>query len=87
MLVTNVTSVMLLTREVVKGMVDRGSGHIINMGSIAGKEAYGGVCVCVWGGRWGLWVCGVGGEWGGEGGRRWEGRGGCVPGGWRGEAI
>jgi NAD(P)-dependent dehydrogenase (short-subunit alcohol dehydrogenase family) len=53
MLVTNVTSVMLLTREVVKGMVDRGSGHIINMGSIAGKEAYGGVCVGGGGGRGG----------------------------------
>ena len=42
MLHTNVTSVILLTREFVKGMLQRNHGHIINLSSIAAKEAYGG---------------------------------------------
>lgn len=42
MLQTNVTSVFLLTKLFVKGMMQRDRGHIINISSIAGKEAYGG---------------------------------------------
>jgi len=42
MLHTNVTSAILLTREFVKGMLQRNHGHIINLSSIAAKEAYGG---------------------------------------------
>lgn len=37
----NVKGLLYLTREVVPGMVARNSGHIINLGSIAGKEVYG----------------------------------------------
>jgi len=40
MLDTNVKGVMYVTKAVVPGMIERKEGHIINMGSIAGKEVY-----------------------------------------------
>lgn len=40
MMETNFFSVVVLTREVVKGMVARNRGHIVNISSIAGQEAY-----------------------------------------------
>jgi 3-hydroxy acid dehydrogenase / malonic semialdehyde reductase len=40
MLDTNVKGLLWVTRTVVAGMVERGSGHVINIGSIAGREAY-----------------------------------------------
>lgn len=40
MMETNLLSVVALTKEVVKGMMERNRGHIVNMSSIAGKEAY-----------------------------------------------
>ncbi|HZY80753.1 MAG TPA: SDR family NAD(P)-dependent oxidoreductase [Cyclobacteriaceae bacterium] len=36
----NVKGLLYITREVLPGMVERKSGHVINMGSIAGKEVY-----------------------------------------------
>ncbi len=41
MLQTNVTSVVLMTKLFVKGMMQRNRGHIVNISSIAGLEAYG----------------------------------------------
>ena len=40
MIDTNVKGVMYVTKAVVPGMIERKEGHIINMGSIAGKEVY-----------------------------------------------
>ncbi|MGV3539662.1 MAG: SDR family NAD(P)-dependent oxidoreductase [Rufibacter sp.] len=40
MLDINVKGLLYVTREVLPIMVERKSGHIINIGSIAGKEAY-----------------------------------------------
>jgi len=37
---TNIKGLLAMTRMVVPGMVSRGSGHIINIGSIAGDAAY-----------------------------------------------
>lgn len=37
---TNVKGLLYVTRAVAPGMVERGSGHIINISSIAGKEVY-----------------------------------------------
>lgn len=37
---TNVKALLTMTRIVVPGMVERGRGHIINIGSIAGDAAY-----------------------------------------------
>lgn len=44
---TNIKGLLSMTRMVVPGMVARGSGHIINIGSIAGEAAYpGGSVYC-----------------------------------------
>ena len=44
---TNIKSLLAMTRLVVPGMVARGRGHIINIGSIAGDAAYpGGSVYC-----------------------------------------
>jgi NADP-dependent 3-hydroxy acid dehydrogenase YdfG len=40
MIDTNVKGLLYVTRIVVPKMVERGTGHIINIGSIAGKEVY-----------------------------------------------
>ncbi len=40
MIDTNVKGLLYVTRNVTPGMVERGKGHIINVSSIAGKEAY-----------------------------------------------
>lgn len=36
----NVKGLLYVSREVLPGMTDRKSGHVINLGSIAGKEVY-----------------------------------------------
>ncbi len=36
----NVKGLLYVTREILPGMVERKSGHVINLGSIAGKEIY-----------------------------------------------
>jgi 3-hydroxy acid dehydrogenase / malonic semialdehyde reductase len=47
MIETNVRGLLNVTRPVVRGMVARRSGHVINIGSIAGHEAYpGGAVYC-----------------------------------------
>lgn len=40
MIDTNVTGLLNVTHAVLSGMLARGRGHIINIGSIAGREAY-----------------------------------------------
>ena len=39
---TNIKGLLAMTRLIVPGMIQRGRGHIINLGSIAGDYAYGG---------------------------------------------
>ncbi|MBQ5626060.1 MAG: SDR family NAD(P)-dependent oxidoreductase [Paludibacteraceae bacterium] len=47
MIETNITALLMMTRMVVPGMVARGKGHIINIGSVAGDAAYpGGSVYC-----------------------------------------
>lgn len=40
MIDTNLKGLLYVTRAIVPGMIERNHGHIINIGSIAGKEAY-----------------------------------------------
>jgi 3-hydroxy acid dehydrogenase/malonic semialdehyde reductase len=42
MIDTNLKGLLYVTRLVLGGMVARGSGHVVNIGSIAGHEAYAG---------------------------------------------
>ena len=42
MIDTNIKGLLWMTRLVVPGMVERGRGHIINIGSVAGDAAYAG---------------------------------------------
>ena len=50
---TNLKAVFLLTKAVASGMIQRKSGHIINIASLAGKNAFaGGAIYCA--SKWGL---------------------------------
>ncbi len=40
MIDTNLKGLLYMTRKVAPGMIDRGKGHIVNVGSIAGREMY-----------------------------------------------
>jgi 3-hydroxy acid dehydrogenase/malonic semialdehyde reductase len=40
MIDTNIKGLLYVSREVMTMMIENGTGHIINLGSIAGKEAY-----------------------------------------------
>lgn len=42
MIDTNIKGLLLMTRLIVPGMVARGRGHVINIGSVAGDAAYAG---------------------------------------------
>lgn len=45
MLDTNVTAMLHVSRQVIPGMLARGGGHIIQLGSVAGRYPYGGGAV------------------------------------------
>jgi 3-oxoacyl-[acyl-carrier protein] reductase len=50
---TNLKAVFLLSREIAPSMMERRTGHIINIGSLAGKNAFaGGAVYCA--SKWGL---------------------------------
>lgn len=50
---TNLKAVFLLSKAVAPGMIRRGSGHIVNIASLAGKNAFaGGAIYCA--SKWGL---------------------------------
>ena len=50
---TNLKSVFLLSKAIAKGMIERRGGHIINIASLAGKNAFaGGAIYCA--SKWGL---------------------------------
>jgi len=50
---TNLKAVFLLTKAVAPGMIQRRSGHIINVGSLSGRSAFaGGAIYCA--SKWGL---------------------------------
>jgi 3-oxoacyl-[acyl-carrier protein] reductase len=52
MLDTNLKAVFLLSKLIAPGMIQRGSGHIINIASLAGKNAFAGggiYCASKWG--------------------------------------
>jgi NADP-dependent 3-hydroxy acid dehydrogenase YdfG len=40
MIDTNIKGLLYITRIITPGMVKRGQGHIVNIGSVAGKESY-----------------------------------------------
>ena len=40
MIDTNIKGLLYVSKEIMSGMVERQKGHIVNIGSIAGKEAY-----------------------------------------------
>lgn len=40
MVATNITGLIHMTRALLPGMVERDSGHIVNLGSVAGNKAY-----------------------------------------------
>lgn len=42
---TNIKGVLNVSREVIPGMIERKRGHVINIGSIAGRQAYSGGAV------------------------------------------
>lgn len=42
MIETNVTGLIAMTRAIAPGMIARNAGHVINISSVAGSEAYGG---------------------------------------------
>ena len=42
MIDTNVKGLLFVSREILPGMIQRGSGHVVNIGSIAGREVYAG---------------------------------------------